>query len=69
MKYNIAYFKVTIQATEKRLRFWINGLKGMPAAKILVKKKDNFDNQVQDAILRTKEKVYYNIVEYLNIKG
>jgi len=36
---------------------------------MLANEKDNFDGEVGDAILRIKEKVYYNIVEYLDIEG
>ena len=52
-----------------QLGFWIDELKGTPVAKMLINGKDNFGEEVRGAILRTKEKVYSNIVEYLDIKG
>ena len=64
-KYNNSYSNMTILDAGKRLGFWIDELKGTPVAKMLANEKDNFDEEV----LRTKEKVYYNIVEYLDIEG
>jgi len=59
---------MTILDAEKRLGFRIDGLKGTPVAKMLANEKDNFDGEGGDAILRTKEEVYDNIIKYLDIE-
>lgn len=46
----------------KRLGFWIDQLKGMPVARMLANEKYSLDGEGRDAILKTKEKVYDNIV-------
>ncbi|KAI5839540.1 hypothetical protein DFP73DRAFT_208286 [Morchella snyderi] len=68
-KWITSYSSMTNAQAEKRLGFRIRSVKAVSVDTMLANTKYSFGREYPDAILKTKERVYDNIVEYLAIEG
>ena len=66
MKWDTSYSNISIAQAEKRLGFQIQSLKRMPVYKML---RSADDGESPNAALKTKKKVYKQIVQYLETEG
>ena len=68
-KWLITYSNLTVVQAEKRLGFQIRPVKTISVERMLANAKHSLGEECSDAILKTKERVYDNVPEYLGIEG
>ncbi|RPB26527.1 hypothetical protein L211DRAFT_820888, partial [Terfezia boudieri ATCC MYA-4762] len=70
-KWATSYSSMTTAQAEKRLGFRIGSLmlKAIPIETMLANAKYRIEEKHSEAILKTKEKVYDNVIDYLLIEG
>ncbi|KAF8532805.1 hypothetical protein BDD12DRAFT_809643 [Trichophaea hybrida] len=68
-KWTTSYSNMSRLQAEKRLGFRIRSIKAISVDRMLANAKYSLRGEYLDVILKTKERVYDNIVEYLAIEG